>query len=36
MTIAGRITLAVVLGAVFATALWIGRLYHPKEGGGKA
>jgi hypothetical protein len=35
-TIAGQITLAVVLGAVFATALWIGRLYHPKEGGGKA
>ncbi len=35
-TIAGQITLAVVLGAVFATALWIGRLYHPNEGGGKA
>ena len=35
-TIAGQGTLAVVLGAVFATALWIGRLYHPKEGGGKA
>ena len=35
-TIAGQITLAVVLGAVFATALWIGRLYHPTEGGGKA
>lgn len=35
-TIAGQITLAVVLAAVFMTALWIGRLYHPKEGGGKA
>lgn len=35
-TVAGRVTLAVVLAAVFATALWIGRLYHPKEGGGKA
>ena len=35
-TIAGQGTLAVVLGAVFATALWNGRLYHPKEGGGKA
>ncbi len=35
-TVAGQITLAVVLASVFATALWIGRLYHPKEGGGKA
>jgi Flp pilus assembly protein TadB len=35
-TIAGQITLAVVLGAGFSTALWIGRRYHPKEGGGKA
>lgn len=35
-TVAGQITLAVVLAAVFATALWVGRLYHPKEGGGKA
>lgn len=35
-TVAGQVTLAVVLSAVFATALWIGRLYHPKEGGGKA
>lgn len=35
-TVAGQITLVVVLSAVFATALWVGRLYHPKEGGGKA
>jgi len=35
-TVAGQVTLAVVLAAVFATALWVGRLYHPKEGGGKA
>ena len=35
-TVTGQITLAVVLAAVFATALWIGRLYHPKEGGGKS
>jgi Flp pilus assembly protein TadB len=35
-TIAGQITLAVVLAAVFATALWVGRLYHPSEGGDKA
>lgn len=34
-TLAGQITLAIVLVAVFATALWIGRLYHPQEGGGK-
>ncbi len=32
-TVAGQVTLAVVLAAVFATAVWIGRLYHPKEGG---
>jgi tight adherence protein B len=35
-TVAGQVTLAAVLAAVFATALWVGRLYHPKEGGGKA
>ena len=35
-SVAGQVTLAVVLAAVFATALWVGRLYHPKEGGGKA
>lgn len=34
-TLTGQITLAIVLAAVFATALWIGRLYHPQEGGGK-
>jgi hypothetical protein len=34
-TMAGKITLAVMLGAVSATAVWVARLYRPVEGGGK-
>jgi hypothetical protein len=29
----GKITLAVVLAAVLATAIWVARLYRPVEGG---
>jgi tight adherence protein B len=32
-TLAGKITLAVVLAAVLATAVWVARLYRPVEGG---
>ncbi len=32
-TVVGQIVLAVVLAAVFATAVWIGKLYRPIEGG---
>ena len=32
-TPAGKITLAVVLAAVLATAVWVARLYRPVEGG---
>ena len=32
-TPAGKITLAVVLAAVLATAIWVARLYRPVEGG---
>lgn len=32
-TPAGKITLAVVLAAVLATAIWVSRLYRPVEGG---
>lgn len=31
-TLAGKITLAVVLAAVLATAIWVARLYRPTEG----
>jgi hypothetical protein len=31
-TPAGKITLAVVLAAVLATAIWVARLYRPVEG----
>lgn len=31
-TIAGKITLAVILAAVLATAIWVARLYRPTEG----
>lgn len=34
-TPAGKITLAVVLAAVLATALWVAQLYRPVEGGEK-
>lgn len=34
-TAAGRITLAVMLAAVFATLVWVSRLYRPAEGGEK-
>jgi len=34
-TPAGKITLAVVLAAVLATAVWVARLYRPVEGGEK-
>lgn len=34
-TLAGKITLAVVLAAVLATAVWVARLYRPVEGGEK-
>lgn len=34
-TLAGKLTLAVVLAAVLATAVWVARLYRPVEGGGK-
>ena len=34
-TPAGKITLAVVLAAVLATAIWVARLYRPVEGGEK-
>ena len=34
-TLAGKITLAVVLAAVLATAIWVARLYRPVEGGEK-
>ena len=34
-TLAGKITLAVVLGAVLATAVWVAQLYRPVEGGEK-
>lgn len=34
-TLAGKITLAVVLAAVLATAVWVAQLYHPVEGGEK-
>jgi tight adherence protein B len=34
-TLAGKITLAVILAAVLATAVWVARLYRPVEGGGK-
>ncbi|MGI5849915.1 MAG: hypothetical protein ACOX8Q_07605 [Christensenellales bacterium] len=34
-TLAGKITLAVVLAAVLATAVWVARLYRPMEGGEK-
>jgi len=32
-TVAGKITLAAVLAAVLATAIWVARLYRPVEGG---
>ena len=32
-TLAGKITLALVLAAVLATAVWVARLYRPVEGG---
>lgn len=32
---AGKITLAVVLAAILATAIWVARLYRPVEGGEK-
>ncbi len=32
-TVVGQITLAVVLAAVFATSVWVSRLYRPLEGG---
>jgi tight adherence protein B len=35
ITPAGKITLAVVLAAVLATAIWVARLYRPVEGGEK-
>jgi|AGTN01.2.fsa_nt_gi hypothetical protein len=34
-TVAGKITLAVVLAAVLATSVWVARLYRPVEGGEK-
>lgn len=34
-TVAGKITLAVVLAAILATAIWVARLYRPVEGGEK-
>lgn len=34
-TLAGKLTLAVVLAAVLATAVWVAQLYRPVEGGGK-
>ena len=34
-TVAGKITLAVVLAAVLTTAIWVSRLYRPTEGGEK-
>jgi len=34
-TIAGKITLAVILASVLATAIWVARLYRPLEGGDK-
>ncbi len=34
-TLAGKITLAAVLAAVLATAVWVARLYRPVEGGEK-
>ena len=34
-TLAGKITLAVVLAAVLATAVWVAQLYSPVEGGEK-
>ena len=34
-TLAGKITLAVILAAVLATAVWVARLYRPVEGGEK-
>lgn len=34
-TLAGKITLAVVLAAVLATAVWVSQLYRPVEGGEK-
>ncbi len=32
-TVIGQVTLAVVLAAVFATAVWVAKLYRPLEGG---
>ena len=32
-TIAGQVTLAAILAAVFATSVWVSRLYRPLEGG---
>jgi Flp pilus assembly protein TadB len=32
-TLAGKLTLAVILAAVLATAVWVARLYRPVEGG---
>lgn len=34
-TVIGKITLAVVLASVFATAVWVSKLYRPLEGGEK-
>jgi hypothetical protein len=34
-TLAGKLTLAVILAAVLGTAVWVARLYRPVEGGGK-
>jgi tight adherence protein B len=34
-TLAGKITLAVVLAAILATSIWVAQLYRPVEGGGK-
>jgi tight adherence protein B len=34
-TVAGKITLSVVLAAVLATSVWVARLYRPVEGGEK-
>jgi len=34
-TLAGKITLAIVLAAVLATAVWVAQLYRPVEGGEK-
>lgn len=34
-TTAGKITLAVILAAILATAIWVARLYRPAEGGEK-